>query len=152
MNFYLFKQLPVLPPSRFSRSQEEFIAARVLHLTGHSRDLDAWRCELAASTSGVTPEDNPALARAELDAVFAALYGLDRRDLEYILDPSSFDEDYPSETFRVLKQNEFRRFGEYRTRRLVLEAWDRLTTPSSSGSAALVDWASPGALLHPRRR
>ena len=31
---------------------------------------------------------------------------------------------YPSETFRVLKQNEIRRYGEYRTARLVLAAWD----------------------------
>ncbi len=31
-----------------------------------------------------------------------------------------------SETFRVLKNNELRQFGEYRTQRLVLEAWDRL--------------------------
>jgi hypothetical protein len=31
-----------------------------------------------------------------------------------------------SETFRVLKTNEIRQFGEYRTQRLVLEAWDRL--------------------------
>ena len=34
--------------------------------------------------------------------------------------------DYPSETFRVLKNNEMREFGEYRTQRLVLAAWDRL--------------------------
>jgi hypothetical protein len=34
--------------------------------------------------------------------------------------------DYPSETFRVLKNNELRQFGKYRTQRLVLEAWDRL--------------------------
>jgi hypothetical protein len=34
--------------------------------------------------------------------------------------------DYPSETFRVLKKNEIARFGEYRTARLVLQAWDRL--------------------------
>lgn len=31
-----------------------------------------------------------------------------------------------SETFRMLKSNELRQFGEYRTQRLVLEAWDRL--------------------------
>jgi hypothetical protein len=37
-------------------------------------------------------------------------------------------EDYPSETFRVLKNSEMREFGEYRTRRLVLEAWDRLAS------------------------
>lgn len=35
-------------------------------------------------------------------------------------------EDYPSETFRVLKNKERREFGEYRTQRLVLVAWDRL--------------------------
>jgi hypothetical protein len=35
--------------------------------------------------------------------------------------------DYPSETFRVLRDNEIRTYGEYRTRRLVLEAFDRLT-------------------------
>jgi hypothetical protein len=34
--------------------------------------------------------------------------------------------DYPSETFRVLKQNEIRRFGEYRTARLMLAAWDKM--------------------------
>jgi hypothetical protein len=30
------------------------------------------------------------------------------------------------ETFRVLKEKEMRQFGEYRTRRLVLEAWEKL--------------------------
>ena len=34
--------------------------------------------------------------------------------------------DYPSETFRVLKEKEIRQHGEYRTQRLVLAAWDRL--------------------------
>ncbi len=32
----------------------------------------------------------------------------------------------PGETFRVLKEKEIRAYGEYRTRRLVLEAWGRL--------------------------
>ncbi len=36
--------------------------------------------------------------------------------------------DFPGETFRVLKEKEPTTFGEYRTRRLVLEAWDRLPT------------------------
>jgi cell division septum initiation protein DivIVA len=33
-------------------------------------------------------------------------------------------EDFPGETFRVLKEKEVKQFGEYRTSRLVLEAWD----------------------------
>jgi hypothetical protein len=38
------------------------------------------------------------------------------------------DADYPSETFRVLKNKELREFGEYRTQRLVLVAWDAMET------------------------
>ncbi|ETD87257.1 hypothetical protein ACTTAL_17470 [Rhodobacter capsulatus] len=36
--------------------------------------------------------------------------------------------DHPSETFHVLKEKEIRQHGEYRTRRLVLAAWDRMET------------------------
>ena len=32
--------------------------------------------------------------------------------------------DFPGETFRVLKEKEEKKYGEYRTRRLVLKAWD----------------------------
>jgi hypothetical protein len=37
-------------------------------------------------------------------------------------------EDFPGETFRVLKEKEVKEFGNTlrRTRRLVLEAWDKL--------------------------
>ncbi|MFN9694163.1 MAG: hypothetical protein ACK550_10300 [Synechococcaceae cyanobacterium] len=34
--------------------------------------------------------------------------------------------DHSSQTFRLFKTNEIRQFGEFRTQRLVLEAWDRL--------------------------
>ena len=72
-------------------------------------------------------EDRRALLRAELDAWYAHAYGLTRDELRYILDPADVKgPDYPSETFRVLKTNEIKRFGEYRTARLVLQAWDRL--------------------------
>jgi hypothetical protein len=63
--------------------------------------------------------------RAELDARIARLYGLTRDDLRYILDPADvYGPDFPGETFRVLKEKETRQYGEYRTRRLVLAAWD----------------------------
>jgi hypothetical protein len=81
-------------------------------------------------------EDRRAQLRAELDAWYARAYGLTRDEMCYILDPADvMGADYPSETFRVVKANEIRRFGEYRTARLVLEAWDRLErgeVPSTS--------------------
>jgi len=58
--------------------------------------------------------------------LLARLYGLTRNELRYILDPKEVHgEDFPGETFRVLKEKEVSLYGEYRTRRLVLEAWDR---------------------------
>jgi hypothetical protein len=72
-------------------------------------------------------EDRRACIRAELDAYYAHLYGLTRDELRYVLDPKDvYGPDFPSETFRVLKEKEEKRFGEYRTRRLVLEAFDKL--------------------------
>ena len=74
-------------------------------------------------------EDRRALLRAELDAWYARAYGLTRDELRYVVDPADVKgPDYPSETFRVLKTNEIARFREYRTARLVLQAWDRLAS------------------------
>ncbi len=71
--------------------------------------------------------DSDSLLPAELDAYYARLYGLTRDELRYILDPADvMGADYPSETFRVLKNGELRGFGEYRTQRLVLKAWDAM--------------------------
>ena len=44
--------------------------------------------------------------------------------------PSVYGEGFPSETFRVLKNNEIKAFEGYRARRLVLEAWDWLAAAS----------------------
>ena len=72
-------------------------------------------------------EDRRALFGAELDAWYARAYGVSRDELCYILDPEdAMGPGYPSETFRVLKNDEIRHFGEYRAARLVLDAWDRL--------------------------
>ena len=70
-------------------------------------------------------ENRRAVLRSELDAYYAKLYGLTRDELRYILDPKDvYGADFPGETFRVLKEKEEKQYGEYRTRRLVLEAWE----------------------------
>jgi len=38
----------------------------------------------------------------------------------------------PGEAFRVLKEKELRLYGEYRTRRLVLEAWEQVEKKEST--------------------
>ena len=127
-SFYLMKQLPILSPNRYSAFDTEFICARVLELTYTAYDLKPWALDLGydGEPFAFDPERR-AILRAELDAYYAKLYGLDRDELRYILDPADvMGQDYPSETFRVLKNKELKEFGEYRTQRLVLEAWDKL--------------------------
>lgn len=128
MNFFIFKQLPVLAPSAYGKADIDFIQPRVLELTFTSHDLKPWAEDLGyEGPPFVFDPERRALLRAELDALYAHLYGLTRDELRYVLDPADvMGPDYPSETFRVLKNNEIRQFGEYRTQRLVLEAWDRL--------------------------
>lgn len=135
MNFFLVKQFPVLTPDRYSEDDIAFIVPRVLELTYSANDLRDWGQDLSGHDPRPLAEQgrpfawNPlrrAQLRAELDAYYARLYGLDRDELRYILDPKDvMGHDYPSETFRVLKEGEIRIHGEYRTRRLVLEAWDK---------------------------
>ncbi|MGY3539843.1 hypothetical protein ACVIIY_004063 [Bradyrhizobium sp. USDA 4515] len=121
------KQFPIMPPSAF-QEDIDFVAPRVLELTYTSRSMRTWAEDLGYSGPPFPwDEGRRALLRADLDAFFALKYGLSRDELRYVLDPADAGgSNYPSETFRVLKANEERRFGEYQTRRLVLEAYDRL--------------------------
>jgi hypothetical protein len=128
LNLFIVEQFPVLPPSAYRDRDVEFVWLRVLELVYTTNSLRGFAEDLGYTGPPFAFNlDRRAQLRAELDAFFAKLYGLNREDLQYILDPSSvMGEDYPSETFRVLKDNEEREFGEYRTQRLVLSAWDAL--------------------------
>lgn len=67
------------------------------------------------------------MLRAELDTYYARLYGLTRDELRYILIAAdATGEDYPSETFRALKNHEMREFGEDRTATAILREFDRM--------------------------
>lgn len=128
MTYGYLKQFPVLPPERYSNAHLAFIVPRILALTYTAHDLAYWARDLGYEGDPFAFDpDRRAILRAELDAYYARLYGLTRDELRYILDPANvMGEDNPSETFRVLKDREERDFGEYRTQRLVLEAWDKL--------------------------
>jgi len=60
-------------------------------------------------------EERRAQLRADLDGLYGHLYGLEREELSYILD-----------TFPIVERQDREEYGEYRTKRLVLEAYDQL--------------------------
>ena len=141
MNFFYVKQLPVLTPDQIPSAIQWQIVKRVAELCYFNHDMDGWASELweemneeqraelqqlGAQQPWIYNPERRAILQAELDAIFAHLYGLNTEDLRYILDPEDVcGKGCINETFRVLKDNEIRQYGEYRTKRLVLEAWNK---------------------------
>lgn len=139
MNAFIVKQFPVLTPEQIPSELMMPIVSRVAQLCYFNHDLDGWAEELWDEMSEeqraelpqlgnkepfIYDPDNRAKLQAELDAIFAHLYGLTTEELRYILDPEDVcGEGCINETFRVLKDNEIRQYGEYRTKRLVMKAW-----------------------------
>ena len=126
VNFYLLKQLPVLPPSSYREEDIKYIVPRVAMLTRNNTEIcDVWLTNYPSYK--FQPPQERLRIRAELDAYYAHLYGLTRDELRYVLDPSSVEgENFHSITFPGLKSNEIGVYGEYLTQRLVLEAFDEL--------------------------
>ena len=128
LKFFTAEQLPIIPPENLSHEDLNFIEPRVLELTYTSYDLKPFAESIGYNGDPfIWDEERRAILKAELDAYYAKLYGLTEEELRYILDPEEvYGEDFPGETFRVLKNKEIKKHGEYRTKRLVLEAWERL--------------------------
>jgi hypothetical protein len=125
---YVTEQLPVLSPTDYTDQDKSFVRDRAFKLVFTSDDLKAVADDACVALT--TWDDNHReTLRAELDAYYAQLYGLTRDELHYILDPTEvLGADFPSQTFRVLKEREEKQFGEYRTKRLVLAAFDEISS------------------------
>lgn len=123
---FLIYQLPVLSPNHYSEKARKYIVSRVAKLTRNSREIrDVWLTDFP-DYKFQDPRERLEI-RAELDAYIAHLYRLSREDLAYILDPQGeMGEDFPSLTFPSLKKEEIEKYGEFLTKRLVLEAFDKL--------------------------
>lgn len=130
LTYGYLKQFPILPPHAYSEIDLEFIVPRILELSYTSHSMAALAQDLGyCGQPFVWDEDRRAQLRADLDAWFALAYGLKRNELCYVLDPKDvMGADYPSETFRGLQKNEVAKYGEYRTQRLVLAAYDSLVS------------------------
>lgn len=118
----------------------------MLELTYTSHAMRPWAEDLGCSGPPFAFDAaRRADVRAELDAFFALKYGLSRDELRYVLDPAdTHGADYPSETFRGLKRNEEAALGEFRTGRLVLDAYDRLSGTQVASEPIELRSARPG--------
>ena len=129
MNFFIVKQLPVLPPEAYLESvcpglatYAELVVPHVLELTYTGNELTGFARDLGYDGPPFTWDDSRRhRLQCELDAIYSHIYGLERSDVEWILDAPP-----PSSSFPALKRDEVREFGEYRTQRYILQAFDQL--------------------------
>ena len=128
LSFFIIKQLPILPPEAYLEEVSgeltylELIVPRVLELTYTAHDLEPFARDLGyEGPPFIWDDERRHHLRSELDAIYAHMYRLDREELEWILDAPP-----PSASFPTLKKNEMKEFGEYRTQRYVLAAYDQM--------------------------
>ena len=143
MTYGVVKQLACPEPAAFGAVPAwsdaplaTFVRRRVLELAYTSHRLAPYAVDVMAGVPGVTdpgppfhwlPERREQL-RAELEAAMLHLYGLPRADAEHVLD-----------SFFVLRKYEERDHGEFRTKRLVLAAYDAMAQAAATG----VSFTSP---------
>ena len=129
MTFSYVEQFPFLPPTAYSEQDLAYISQRVLELTYTSHSMKPLAKALGYEGEPFAwDEEHRAELKAELDAYYAKLYGLTREELAYILDPTvKYPKKCPTVTFPGLRAKEEKKYGEYRTQRLVLAAFDNLS-------------------------
>ena len=112
-NVTIMSQVPV--PDMRNFLIREF-SSHVVELTYTDKSMKPWATALGDSGMPfVWNESRRALIRAELDAAFFCLYGVDRDDVSYIID-----------MFPIVRRKDEEKFGEYRTKRLILEIYDAM--------------------------
>jgi len=117
ISLYMLEQLPIFPPEKYNKNLKSLIVSRVIELVYTAHDLDGFAKDLKIQNEPYEwDSERRERIQADLDGIYAHLYKINKQDLEYILD-----------TFKTLKRKEFDKFNEYRTRRLILEAYDKFS-------------------------
>jgi len=149
INFFIAKQLAVLGPAGLTGScgwmagsTVDWLEPRVLELTYTAWDLAGFARQMHHLGPPFRWEpERRALLRAELDAAFFHLYGINRDDTDYIMG-----------TFPIVRRKDEAAYGEYRTKRLILERYDAMAVCIATGTEYQTVLEPPPAhpsLAHP---
>lgn len=148
--YFLVKQFPVLPPSAYQApvpwaedTLAEWLRGRVVELVCTAHDVRSFGGALGwEGTPFVWSEERRSLIRAEIDAAFFKLYGLARDDVEHIMD-----------SFWIVRDRDEKDHGSYRTKELIIQAYDAMTvaSPERPFVSRLVPGPGDPAVAHPPR-
>jgi hypothetical protein len=133
--YFILKQIPVLTHQQYKEGVENKILIRVLELSYTGYDMrpfaeEVWtelhstdqRQNNFSTGPFIWDEERRFLIRCELDAIYFHLYDVNRDDIAYIM-----------ETFPIVKRKDEQRYGEYRTKRVILERYDDMAEAMKTG-------------------
>jgi hypothetical protein len=129
---FTIKQLPVLPPGVYLNPTDSFcigglrawIERRLLELLYTAWDLSGFAKDLGCLGPPFRwSDERRVLLRCELDALYFHLYRISRKEVEYIVD-----------TFPIVRRKDEQQYGDYRTKRVILEVYDAMAQATRSGA------------------
>ena len=115
LNLFVVEQLPVIAEREYDRkfgdkTARQIVQKHVLRLTYTAHDMAQFARDLGYDGPPfVWNAEERRHLRARLDALYFHLYGLSREDVAYVMD-----------TFPIVRDNDEKKFGRYRTREMVL--------------------------------
>lgn len=116
---YIMRQIPVPEPG----SELDGVKDLVIELTYTASDLTAFAHDMGYGLEPFRWDDGRRfLLRSELDARMFHIYGIERDDVDYIMD-----------TFPIVRRKDEADHGEYRTKRVILEIYDEMTAAADRG-------------------
>ncbi|MEI6883543.1 MAG: DNA methyltransferase [Bacteroidota bacterium] len=114
LNHFIVKQLPLVPLKKYSNKLRSSINERVLKLSFNCIDLIPLAEDFGIQSAPFEWNEKERFQlQTELDAVFAHLYGLEKEEMDYIL-----------ETFPIVKRKDIAKYGSYRTKETILQLYD----------------------------
>ena len=152
MNYFSLKQLPVLNPDVFCLPaawsddclMDSWVRQRMLELTYTSYDMAGFAQDLGDVGEPFQWDEERRFAiQAELNAGFFHLYGIERNDIDYIM-----------ETFLVVKRRNIEQYGSFRTKELILDVYDAMAEAMGTGVPyqTILDPPPGRGPRHPARR
>ena len=150
MTFFVMEQAAVLSRASLSESLNwlgdsaiEWLLPRAFELFYTNNEMYVLCEDIGRSHPPfIWNAERRSLIQAEIDAAMLHLYGLNREQVDWVLN-----------SFTVLRKYEERDHGEFRTKRLVLIAYDAMAKAIASGTAYRTPLSPPPAdpsLCHPQ--
>lgn len=131
LNFFIINQIPIMPPSTYQQiafgdtatTFKDWLFPRVLELIYTTWDLQSFARDCGYDGPPYRwNEERRFLIRCELDAAYFHLYGIERGDVDYIM-----------ETFPIVKRKDETNNGFYHTKEKIIEIYDQMKHAMETG-------------------